>query len=358
MWLAATNCWALAPVQSPPIADKASLVDFVRDCVEERLSEFVVNFTQGYLASNDDLLYSCNLPHVHSRILTKTARSAKVLYKISYYPGMRVADAYIQHNTASLSDEERELYNIALDIIRKAQYMTPLQAELFFHDTLCHYVNYYTDTPGKKLPRYATAIGALIDHRANCQGYCDAFYMLCSMFGLKVDMQSGIASNQKHVWNVVEIEGKWYAVDVTWDDNDTKKNNFTFISHKYFNAPKEIMRTTHNWKEEDVTQDIEPYLDHAYFYCTDEVDDYTFGNYFDKTKDAIDFITLELIHGRKSLRVMVRCDDKRYMKIKFVNLQINRTLTTARKAISFYTFLQTHGKYLYISVDVYKAKSY
>ena len=350
--LYASICQAYAPLQSPPISDRQGLIDFVRDCVEERLPEFIVNYTHGYMGSNDDLLYACNLPHIHSRVLLKNGLASKVHYKVSYYPGMLVADAYITRDRSRLTAEQQELYDIAASIVAQARDLTPLQAELFFHDTICRQVSYYTGTPQRITPRYATAIGAFLDRKANCQGYCDAFYMLCTMYGLKVDMQSGIASKQKHVWNVVEINGKWYAVDVTWDDNDTRNQNYTFISHKYFNAPKEIMRFTHNWKEEDITQEIENYLDDAYFYCTDEVDAYIFGNYFHRTRDAIEFITTQLIRGRQSLRIMTYRDDPRYDQIKFVNLQINRILTTARKQLSFYTILQKHGNYLYISIDV------
>lgn len=353
----ANSCLAFAPVQSPPINDRASLLDFVRECIDDRLPEFIVNYRNGYLASNDDLLYACNLPHIHSRTLSNNGSNAQVLYKISYYPGMRVADAFLNHNVDNLNDEEMQLFKIASEIINQAKNMTKLQAELFFHDTICRYVTYFTDTPKKSLPRYSTAIGAFLDRKANCQGYCDAFYMLCSMFGFKVDMQSGIASKQRHVWNVIEIGGKWYAVDVTWDDNDTKKNNYTFISHKYFNAPKEIMLVTHKWKSEDVTQDIVNRLDEAYFYCTNEVNEYTFGNYFNSTREAIDFITLSLVRNRRSLRVMTYLDDLRYEKINFVNLQINRILANARKSMSFYTILQKHGKYLYIAVDVKKSNN-
>ena len=345
-------CLAYAPVQSPPIADRQALIDFVRDCVDERLPEFIVNYTHGYMGTNDDLLYACNLPHVHSRVLFKNGLASKVHYKISYYPGMRVADAYLSHNRSKLTSEEQELYDIATSIINQARDLTPLQAELFFHDTICRHVSYYTSTPQRTTPRYATAIGAFLDRKANCQGYCDAFYMLCTMYGFKVDMQSGIASKQKHVWNVIEINGKWYAVDVTWDDNDTRNQNYTFISHKYFNAPKEIMLHTHRWREQDITQEIEKDLDKAYFYCTDEVSTYVFGNYFDTTRDAIQFITNQLIHGRQSLRIMVYRDDPRYDQIKFLNFQINRVLSAARKPLSFYTILQKHGDYIYISIDV------
>ena len=265
---------------------------------------------------------------------------------------MVVADAYLSGNRYNLTAEQQELYDIAASIVAQARGLPPLQAELFFHDTICRQVSYYTSTPKKTTPRYATAIGVFLDRKANCQGYCDAFYMLCTMYGLEVDMQSGIASKQKHVWNVIRIDGKWYAVDVTWDDDDTRSQSYTFISHKYFNAPKEIMQPTHSWRPEDVTHEIQPYLDRAYFYCTDQVSPYMFGNYFPRTSDALDFITNQLIHGRQSLRIMTNRDDPRYDQVKFVNLQIKRVLTSARKPLSFYTILQRQGNYLYISIDV------
>ncbi|MCR5813208.1 MAG: hypothetical protein K6G15_01775 [Desulfovibrio sp.] len=321
------------------------------------MTEFVVNYTNGYMGSNDDILYSCNLPHIYSKVLKNNKNNARVLYKVTYYPGMRIADAYHKNDTSKLTDDEFRLYNIAINVIEQASYMTKLQAELFFHDTICKYVSYYTQAATKNMPRHATALGAFLDRKANCQGYCDAFYMLCSMHGFKVDMQSGIAGKQKHVWNVIELDGKWYAVDVTWDDNDAnEKRKFNFISHKYFNASEDIMRVTHTWDEVNETEPIEKYIDTNYFYLTPEVDDFTFGYYFSTPRDALEFIGLALLKNKTSIRVMAKRTDKRYDEIKFVNLIIDSILTRARKAISYYTIVQRHGSYVYYSIEVKSKK--
>ncbi|MBQ7456479.1 MAG: hypothetical protein IJS54_02555 [Desulfovibrio sp.] len=340
-------------IESPPIADKASLVHFVRNCVDARIAEFIVHYSNGFVGANDDILYSCNLPHIYSKIIAQSGRTTKILYKLTFYPGMRIADAYRSNDTRNLNPEECQVLRIAQAVIHQAKGMSPLRAELFFHDTLCKNITYYTKTANKGMPRHATAIGALIDRRANCQGYCDAFYMLCTMYGLNVSMQSGKTGTQRHVWNIIELNGKWYAVDVTWDDSDaTQRKGISFVSHKYFNAPKEILRTTHNWDNIDETESIEPYLDKNYFYLTDEADDLTFGHYFNSVQDAIRFVSKSLIRNKRSIRVMAYRNDKRFDDIKLVNVIIDSNLKRARAGISYYNIYQRHGNYAFYSVEV------
>ncbi len=166
-------------------------------------------------------------------------------------------------------------------------------------------------------------------------------------------MQSGLTGKQRHVWNVIELDGKWYAVDVTWDDNDaTQKKGIEFVSHKYFNAPEEIMKVTHKWDEINETEQIERWLDDKYFYLTPEVTDTAFGYYFNTVKDAIGFISTSLIHNRKSIRVMAYRNDRRFDDIKLVNIVIDSNLTRARKGISYYNIYQRHGNYSFYSIEV------
>ncbi|MBQ7608988.1 MAG: hypothetical protein IJU76_13640 [Desulfovibrionaceae bacterium] len=345
-------------IESPPITDRQSLVLYVRDCVDARLSEFIINYVGGYAGTNDDILYSCNLPHIYSKILQKSPDHTRVLYRLTYYPGTRIADAYKKNDPSTLSPDEYKLYRIAVQIIRQAKGMSNLRAELFFHDTICKYVSYYTKSATKGMPRHATALGAFLDRRANCQGYCDAFSMLCRMYGLNVDMQSGLTGKQRHVWNVVEHNGRWYAVDVTWDDNDAaQKKGIQFVSHKYFNAPAEIIRTTHTWEKINETKRIEPYLDENYFYLTQEVNDTTFGYFFSNPKDAVQFISDALIRNKKSIRVMAVRNDKRFDDVKLVNVVIDSNLVRARKAISYYNIYQKHGKYAFYSIEVKSSKN-
>ncbi|ETP73898.1 Transglutaminase-like superfamily protein,putative cell wall binding protein [Lachnospiraceae bacterium JC7] len=59
---------------------------------------------------------------------------------------------------------------------------------------------------------------ALVNGKAVCQGYAEAFQELCESAGLS----TRIVSNSTHAWNLVKLDGEWYHVDITWADDDTK----------------------------------------------------------------------------------------------------------------------------------------
>ena len=56
-----------------------------------------------------------------------------------------------------------------------------------------------------------------------CDGYAKAFLTLAEKAGLTAIRVTGIAANgsgstESHAWNQVKVDGKWYNIDVTWDD--------------------------------------------------------------------------------------------------------------------------------------------
>ncbi len=97
------------------------------------------------------------------------------------------------------------------------------------HDYICE-LTVYTDP--EKAPHVYSAYGALVDHRSVCEGYAEAFKLICDRNGIECILVSGkgVTSTQteNHMWNYVRMDdGQWYAVDATWDDG---KN----ISSQYF----------------------------------------------------------------------------------------------------------------------------
>jgi len=53
-----------------------------------------------------------------------------------------------------------------------------------------------------------------VNGKSVCAGYADAFRLVALMAGLK----SAYASSGTHAWNLVKVGGKWYNVDLCWDD--------------------------------------------------------------------------------------------------------------------------------------------
>ena len=84
------------------------------------------------------------------------------------------------------------------------------------------HVSYYT--PHRRKPDYhlaTTAYSALFKHSAVCQGYCVLMYRLLRECGVSTRIIAGTGYlddwEEYHSWNIVEIDGKYYNLDVTWD---------------------------------------------------------------------------------------------------------------------------------------------
>ena len=69
------------------------------------------------------------------------------------------------------------------------------------------------------------AFSALYKERSSCTGYAYAFYAIMN----KLNIPATIEVGGYHAWNRVMVDGKWYNIDVTWDDPDWKE-----ISYDYF----------------------------------------------------------------------------------------------------------------------------
>lgn len=65
-------------------------------------------------------------------------------------------------------------------------------------------------------PHTYDAYGALVNGRAVCQGYAEAFQDLMNRLDVPCEMVTSKTLN--HAWNMVQIGNHWYHVDVTWND--------------------------------------------------------------------------------------------------------------------------------------------
>lgn len=57
-----------------------------------------------------------------------------------------------------------------------------------------------------------------LDRKSVCNGYAKAAQYLLNDFGIPCIIVNGDASGNAHAWNIVEIDGAYYHMDVTWGD--------------------------------------------------------------------------------------------------------------------------------------------
>lgn len=106
------------------------------------------------------------------------------------------------------------------------------------HDYLCAELEYnYAARSGGDEYQYAHNVYTVFagSKMVACEGYAKAFKVLCDEFGIPCILVTGYgvtdSDSEAHMWNYVEMKDeKWYAVDVTWDDQDDG------IHHTYFLA--------------------------------------------------------------------------------------------------------------------------
>lgn len=74
-----------------------------------------------------------------------------------------------------------------------------------------------------------TAYGPLFTGKAICGGYTDAM----ALFLDKMEIPNYKVASERHIWNVVYINGTWKHLDLTWDDPvvDTGEN---ILTNNYF----------------------------------------------------------------------------------------------------------------------------
>lgn len=62
-----------------------------------------------------------------------------------------------------------------------------------------------------------TAYAALIDGTSVCQGYAVLLYRMLREAGIDCRAVTGIGNGGAHAWNIIGVDGSFYAADATWD---------------------------------------------------------------------------------------------------------------------------------------------
>ena len=90
--------------------------------------------------------------------------------------------------------------------------------------------------------------GALINGVCVCEGYAEAFKLICDREGIPCITVMGTGNGGAHKWNMVQMEDdEWYTLDVTWDD----QTNYVYYS--YFLIGSETKATFFNGSVADST---------------------------------------------------------------------------------------------------------
>lgn len=154
----------------------------------------------------------------------------------SFSPGYNELAEDIAGNTARF---EAALYDALAD-------MWSLEGEAqkakYAHDYLTHTVSYELEAEHNQ-----TAFSAAVNGSSVCAGYAHAFQYMMQKMGIPCAYMLGGVNGGYHAWNQLELEGEFYAMDVTWDDPIGAAPDK--YSYKYFNITEDAIGKTHSRME-------------------------------------------------------------------------------------------------------------
>lgn len=177
-------------------------------------------------------------------------------YKNVLQSGIKT-DIYSEWSEVQYANTSKVDYNSYVNKIKKKiikSGMSDFEKTKAIHDWLVYNINYDYEsyTKGKAPKSSLTVKGTLTGKKALCEGYALSFEALAKSAGLEVKTIYGTSKSkgtwEDHAWNQVKVNGKWYNIDVTWDDSNVagmtakKYNNMIY---SYFLVPDKIMNKDH-----------------------------------------------------------------------------------------------------------------
>ena len=137
--------------------------------------------------------------------------------------------------------------------------LTKEQAALAAHDYIIKRASYDMAYYKKAManPGYTnwnshSAYGILLNKKGVCSGYAYAYRLFMKAYNIPcVFVES---DSMDHAWNMIQLGGKWYHVDATWDDPDasldwTKSGSGSLIYYDFFllNNSEMIAEKHYGW---------------------------------------------------------------------------------------------------------------
>lgn len=176
----------------------------------------------------------------------------------------RIVAAYNDENKyILLDDKEKYILDEARRVISECikVEMTDLEKEKAIHDYMCCHMDY--DRLALATDHYDmladsdNPYGMFKNGFGICYGYAATFDLFMRLLEIEAVVVEGSAyDGEVHAWNKVRISGKWYNVDVTWDDpvvisdeNNAVQSEWS-ENYRYFNrSDKYFKDTSHKFEE-------------------------------------------------------------------------------------------------------------
>lgn len=154
-----------------------------------------------------------------------SSNNVKISYGGDYKIGITINRAYTQDEINAINNKVDKILSENVN-----NNMPPKEKIRAIHDYIIDHTEYDKlkyENKNDDTYKSNTAYGVLIEGYGTCNGYADAM----EIFLDKMNIINYKISNEEHIWNLVYLDGKWYHLDLTWDDpiSDININRDTYF---------------------------------------------------------------------------------------------------------------------------------
>ena len=189
-----------------------------------------------------------------------------------------------------------------------------------------------------------------------CAGFAQVYKEILDRVGIKNYYQ-----NQKdvHAFNVIEVDGKKYGVDVTWDNNDKKNNNGKCGFGRFGHDPEFYTRHGHQlYKDVDVSDDFEKTVIERVYDTDEEIYDLSLLS-MDQLNEYYSHI-VSRVNSRKPFRYNLQDQPieikNKYLPVDTVDLRLKQEATQEYPIVVILDFLKKRNA-LHVDSQLIKAFS-
>lgn len=162
-----------------------------------------------------------------------------VLADLQYSYDYEALLVYYADDTDTRLNKTVEELNKAKEIANSISGSNDMEKVYAFNKYFCESASYDVDSTStnvdmnnlsQKFIDAHTPYGILCNNYGVCESYSEAFALAGRFAGLDVIMETGYLNGGGHEWNKVQIDGKWYVVDITNNDMDVASNSLLLTS--------------------------------------------------------------------------------------------------------------------------------
>ncbi|MBE5804951.1 MAG: hypothetical protein E7316_10635 [Clostridiales bacterium] len=250
------SCTALAEQETLTAADRDQAVTMLREQLVERNGDFTL-LVPGKSMTTDEFtkLYQEALAHTGNpkegdylaqHMIDCIPEISKTKVDGKDYVQVQLAPLY--KSTAAMEqdvDKAVETFFATYPVKDKATQYEKIEA---IYDYLCDTITYdnkrkhgtvlyFGEREQENVLIANTTYAALVEGTAVCEGFATAFYRLALEMGIDARVVEGMTS-ERHAWNIVELDGKYYHLDATWDCSNPGWFNYFLDSELWNHTPE------------------------------------------------------------------------------------------------------------------------